>query len=137
MSQRKILRHSTSSSSWWVIDSVWAQLPRWLSLGWIPSRSVPTDSYLFEYSYLSGLLYEVILGFLRLITGFLGALWKNLAQIVRALSRGQLRKVPGTPLAPKTTVDSLKVGPSATTGSSTIGMLTQRGPPSCLQPAPL
>ena len=45
-------------------------------------ESLPIDSYLLEYSYLSGLLYEVILGLLRLITGFLGALWKKLAQTV-------------------------------------------------------
>ena len=83
---------------------------------YLPKLSVPTDSYLDEYSYLSELLYEVISGWFLLVRGFAGALWKNLAH-------KDCGYVP--------------VPAAATTGSSTIGMLTHRGPPSCLHPEPL
>ena len=115
--QIKTRRHSTSSSSEpsQVQDDLEARRGWYLPV-YAAVKSTPTDSYREEYSYLSGLLQAVIVGALWLMIGFVEALQKNLAH---------------------TCYGQVPVPSAATTGSSTRGMLTQSGLPSCLQPDPL
>ena len=115
--QIRTLRHSTNSSSVVLTceQLLWARRGQQLLLS-CAQKSLPADSYLVEYSYLSGVLYAVIFGRLRPIVGLASAFQKNLAH----MCCGQV-----------------PVPAAATTGSSTIGMLIHRGPPSCLQPEPL